>query len=306
MKTRQLTIIGIVIAIAISITYASLAYNQEIKLITGMMNSDEEPQPQRVLTDPKFCAELFDKTFDTWKKYVDENYGGPGQPTLEPLSVVEIISGWEGGQEFRDSDCRFRVNDWAYLVKRQDIVWGNIDWPNLEPFKPKPEPEPEPIAAFGNSVPDFEKATSGTMSWAKMPTYIPSEYILKDIRLVDNGGFGSMINLIYLKDAQYVSNSDTIDDLRKNGLVITYTQGEKLDDFDWNTFVKDYVNEKPEIRAMSEQNEQVMLIEKPDLKKPLPGKSHIKIGYNDVFVMSLNLDANELEKILWSIVENEN
>ena len=80
------------------------------------------------------CAELFDKTFDTWKQYVDENYGGPGQPILEPLTVDEIISGWEGGQEFRDSDCRFRVNDWTYIVKHQDIVWGNIDWPELKAF----------------------------------------------------------------------------------------------------------------------------------------------------------------------------
>ncbi|WP_371503982.1 hypothetical protein [Nitrosopumilus adriaticus] len=51
MKTRTLIIIGITLAIVISITYVSLTYNQEIKLATGMMTSDEKPQPSK-LSDP--------------------------------------------------------------------------------------------------------------------------------------------------------------------------------------------------------------------------------------------------------------
>jgi len=81
------------------------------------------------------CAELFDKIFDTWEKHVEGNYGGPGQPVLEPPSVAGLIAGWEGGQEFRDSDCRYTVNDWAYLVEHQEQVWGHVDWPKLEPFE---------------------------------------------------------------------------------------------------------------------------------------------------------------------------
>ena len=42
MKTRLLIIIGIVI-FTISITSSSIVYNQEIKLITRMMQSDSEP-----------------------------------------------------------------------------------------------------------------------------------------------------------------------------------------------------------------------------------------------------------------------
>lgn len=45
MKTRFLIIIGIIIAIAVSITSISVVYNQEIKLVTGMMQSDERPEP---------------------------------------------------------------------------------------------------------------------------------------------------------------------------------------------------------------------------------------------------------------------
>jgi len=51
MKTRLLIIIGITITVAISITYVSLAYNQEIKLTTGMMTGDEKPQLLK-LSDP--------------------------------------------------------------------------------------------------------------------------------------------------------------------------------------------------------------------------------------------------------------
>ncbi|MCA9827753.1 MAG: hypothetical protein KC444_05090 [Nitrosopumilus sp.] len=56
MKTKFLIIIGIVIAIAISIIYVSLAYNQEIKLATGMMINDEKPQPSTI-SNP-MCFEI--------------------------------------------------------------------------------------------------------------------------------------------------------------------------------------------------------------------------------------------------------
>jgi len=48
------------------------------------------------LTDEEKCANFFDKIFDTWKIHVKENYGGPGQPILEPPSVVGLIADWKG------------------------------------------------------------------------------------------------------------------------------------------------------------------------------------------------------------------
>lgn len=80
------------------------------------------------------CAEDFDKIFDTWKVFVKENHG-PGKPQVEPLFPYQLIADWEGGEEFRDSDCRYTVNDWAYLVEYQEQVWGHVDWPKLEPFE---------------------------------------------------------------------------------------------------------------------------------------------------------------------------
>ena len=48
MKTRFLIIVGIIVFVAISITYVSLAYNQEIKIALGLIISDDEPQFQHI------------------------------------------------------------------------------------------------------------------------------------------------------------------------------------------------------------------------------------------------------------------
>lgn len=36
--------------------------------------------------------------------------------------------------EFRDTDCRYTVNDWAYLTDDQSTVWDDIPWPNLRTY----------------------------------------------------------------------------------------------------------------------------------------------------------------------------
>jgi hypothetical protein len=138
MKTKfYLIIIGISTAFVLGLIF--LVFYQEIQIYAGLITSDSKPQPGTLSNED--CAKLFDKIFDTWEEYVKENYGGPGQPTLEPPTVAGLVSGWEGGEEFRNTDCRYRVNDWAYLVKHQEQVWGYVDWPKLEPFKYEPKPE---------------------------------------------------------------------------------------------------------------------------------------------------------------------
>lgn len=51
MKTKTLIIIGMILTVIVSTISLSLVYNQEIKISTGMMNSDEKPQPSMV-SDP--------------------------------------------------------------------------------------------------------------------------------------------------------------------------------------------------------------------------------------------------------------
>ncbi|MGI0021506.1 MAG: hypothetical protein ACRD9Q_01475 [Nitrososphaeraceae archaeon] len=173
MKTRLIiSIIGLVIVSGILISTSGIFTPLESDLAECSYTDDNEPpRPCRIidgwydalfhseplpLVEPDIisnqkCAELFDKIFDTWEKHVKENYGGPGQPTLEPPTVTGLVSGWEGGEEFRNTDCRYRVNDWAYLVIHQEQVWGYVDWPKLEPF------------AYHGPV-SFGKLTSKTIS----------------------------------------------------------------------------------------------------------------------------------------------
>ena len=56
MKTRLLIII-VIILLAVSITYVSFAYNQEIKLATGMM---EREDPPHWFTGEEYCQEWCD------------------------------------------------------------------------------------------------------------------------------------------------------------------------------------------------------------------------------------------------------
>ncbi len=48
MKTKSIIIIGIIVILAVSAIYVSFVYNQEIKLSSGMMQSDEKPEPQHI------------------------------------------------------------------------------------------------------------------------------------------------------------------------------------------------------------------------------------------------------------------
>jgi hypothetical protein len=62
MKTRLLIIIGITI-LTVSITCVSFAYNQEIKLATGLMQSDSEPSDHypEFRADVDYCREWCDQ-----------------------------------------------------------------------------------------------------------------------------------------------------------------------------------------------------------------------------------------------------
>lgn len=131
MNIKFLIIIGITISFVIGSIF--LVNYQIILVPINLKINNSEPQFGNPSNQK--CAELFDKIFDTWKEHVEENYGRPGQPTLEPPTVAGLIAGWKGGEEFRNTDCRYRVNDWAYLVEYRDQVWGYVDWPKLESFE---------------------------------------------------------------------------------------------------------------------------------------------------------------------------
>ena len=78
------------------------------------------------------CASLFDDSWSAWVAHTKDTRSSGAQ--WEPPSKQDIISGSEFFAEFRDTDCRYTVNDWAYLTEDQSIVWSNIPWPNLKSY----------------------------------------------------------------------------------------------------------------------------------------------------------------------------
>ena len=78
------------------------------------------------------CASLFDASWSDWIAHAKESQSTGTQ--WEPPSKQDIISGSEYFAEFRDTDCRHTVNDWAYLTEDQNIVWDDIPWPNLRTY----------------------------------------------------------------------------------------------------------------------------------------------------------------------------
>ena len=78
------------------------------------------------------CAGLFDASWSAWVAHAVESQSAGTQ--WEPTSKHDIISGSEFFAEFRDTDCRHTVNDWAYLTENQSIVWDDIPWPNLRTY----------------------------------------------------------------------------------------------------------------------------------------------------------------------------
>lgn len=98
---------------------------------SGSFTVTEIPIVRYDKADLVVCAKLFDKLFDTYIEYVEENYGGPGQPILEPPTRTGIVMSWEGGQAFRDADCSYFVDYWGYLATHD--AWDGIEWDEINP-----------------------------------------------------------------------------------------------------------------------------------------------------------------------------
>ena len=79
------------------------------------------------------CASLFDDSWSAWVAHAKETQSSGGVQ-WEPPSKQDIISGSDFFAEFRDTDCRYTVNDWAYLADDQSVVWDGIPWPNLRTY----------------------------------------------------------------------------------------------------------------------------------------------------------------------------
>lgn len=83
------------------------------------------------LTENEFCATTFDTSMKMWIKYAKVAQSNDRQ--WEPPNIDYIISSSEYFEEFRNTDCRFSVNDWAYLSEYQNNIW-RVQWPDMTRF----------------------------------------------------------------------------------------------------------------------------------------------------------------------------
>ena len=75
------------------------------------------------------CAILFDESWSAWTTHAKEVQSSGVQ--WEPPTKQGIISGSEFFAQFRETDCRYFVNDWTHLTQDQDLVWDGIPCPIL-------------------------------------------------------------------------------------------------------------------------------------------------------------------------------
>jgi glucose/arabinose dehydrogenase len=124
MKTR-LVIIGIIVILAVSAIYVSFVYNQEIKISTGMMQSDEKPEPQHIsgykietvaenLTIPWSIDWLPDGTALFTERNGNLRAIQNGELLQEPLLTLGVGAG-EGGLLGVAVDPDFEKNNYIYL-----------------------------------------------------------------------------------------------------------------------------------------------------------------------------------------------
>jgi glucose/arabinose dehydrogenase len=125
MKTRSLVIIGIIVILAVSVICVSLVYNQEIKLLTGMMQSDEKPEPQHIsgfivetvaenLTIPWSIDWLPDGTALFTERNGSLRAIQNGELIQEPLLTLGV-GAVEGGLLGVAVDPDFEQNNYIYL-----------------------------------------------------------------------------------------------------------------------------------------------------------------------------------------------
>jgi glucose/arabinose dehydrogenase len=125
MKTKSLVIIGIIVILAVSAIYVSLVYNQEIKISTGMMQSDEKPEPQHIsgfrvetvaenLTIPWSIDWMPDGTALFTERNGNLRAIQNGELLQEPLLTLGVGAG-EGGLLGVAVDPDFEQNNYIYL-----------------------------------------------------------------------------------------------------------------------------------------------------------------------------------------------
>lgn len=184
MKTSL--IVGIIIGIGIVIIVSGFLYQETYNQncikddgkVTGFLKCTRTFEDFSVPSN-EYCAQLFDSSLESWS---------PPNPDYNPPTLAHIILGTPEFEEFRSSDCRFSVFDWANLSKNEDFIWNsNIQWPEFTQWY-------ESELVYGVCGPDSAIQEDGyCYKDGKRTEFKNTEFELENKKCFNNYGNGTRI-----------------------------------------------------------------------------------------------------------------
>lgn len=174
-----------------------------------------------------------------------------------------------------------------------------------QPTELAPRPPPMELTNYGPEAESFTEAKSLTGLEVKLPSYVPKGFALESSRtLVQTERPSTMITAFYTQGKQ-TTDSDNFGSVVEDGaLAILYIRDAQYSDqkYDWEKVVQQSVDEAPEVRTRVSVDSYTAMLVKGDASKEIFSKAKVFVNGTFIEAVSLNLDADELQKILHSIV----
>lgn len=172
--------------------------------------------------------------------------------------------------------------------------------------EPLPAPPSTPISNYGEKVISFSDAKTRTgFESMSLPTYIPNGFRHESTRVYNQtDGSQKIITTIFRPVGVETKTIDTFEDITSNGFMILYSTQNYDSNYGWDKIIQTLVDEAPQVRSMSNINGHQALIVKGNPSEKITGQALL---YKDgvlINLVSMNLDSQELEKTLRSMMSN--
>lgn len=181
-----------------------------------------------------------------------------------------------------------------------------IDQPQIisdKTFESHPSPPPTPISDYGPKTTSFEQAKITTgLSTISLPSYIPKGLVLDSQRtMADDKRPSSMVTIIYVPEGKQISESDSVEKIVEDGLVILYIKDD-YSGFDWEKTAKMMADEAPDVRSIATINGKTILLVKGNPSEGINSQASLIEGNLHINLVARNFDTVELEKVLSSMI----
>lgn len=172
--------------------------------------------------------------------------------------------------------------------------------------EPLPVPPSTPISDYGEVAISFidAKAKTGFESMS-LPTYIPNGFRHESTRVYGQADDSQkIITAIFRPVGVETKTIDTFEEIISDGFVILYSTQNYDPNYGWDKIIQTLVDEAPQVRSISNIDGHQALIVKGNPSEKITGQALL---YKDgvlINLVSMNLDSQELEKTLRSMIAN--